>query len=214
MEGLKAMLLQQKISREGFNVPIHPDDFYKVFVAAYNAEVEYRGSQAVQDDENGTKYILWDISLILTSTGRKKNGLMLNGLYGNGKTTTVLALKATLNFLRDKGYVDGDRLGVRIIDAKQLAILAPNPNAMTELAKTECALCIEDMGREASEVMNYGNILSPVADIVEQRYADQLFTIITTNLTPEQVKERYGGRVADRFREMLEVITFRHASYR
>ena len=103
---------------------------------------------------------------------------------------------------------------MRIIDAKQLAILAPNPKAMTDLAKTECALCIEDMGREASEVMSYGNILSPVADIVEQRYADQLFTIITTNLTPEQIKERYGGRVADRFREMLEVITFRHASYR
>ena len=214
MDGLKAMLLQQKISREGFNVPIHPDDFYRVFVAAYNAEVEYRGSRAVLDDENGTKYILWDISKMMTTTARKKNGLMLNGLYGNGKTTTVLALKATLNYLRDKGYVDGDRLGVRIIDAKDLAIIAHDPKAMADVAMTKCALCIEDMGREASEVMNYGNILSPVADIVEQRYADQLFTIITTNLTPEQIKERYGGRVADRFREMLEVITFRHASYR
>lgn len=208
------MLLQRKISREGFNVPIHPDDFYKVIVAAYNAEVEYRGSRAVLDDENGTKYILWDISKMMTTTARKKNGLMLNGLYGNGKTTTVLALKATLNYLRDKGYVDGDRLGVRIIDAKDLAIIAHDPKVMADVAMTKCALCIEDMGREASEVMSYGNILSPVADIVEQRYADQLFTIITTNLTPEQIKERYGGRVADRFREMLEVITFRHASYR
>ena len=73
---------------------------------------------------------------------------------------------------------------------------------------------LEDIGREATEVMDYGNLISPIIEMIEYRYDHQLFTFITTNLTPKQLREKYGSRIADRFNEMLEVIIFTNETYR
>lgn len=75
-------------------------------------------------------------------------------------------------------------------------------------------IAIEDMGREPIEVLDYGNVLNPVVDMLEYRYNLQLFTFITTNLTKSQIREKYGNRIADRFNEMLEVIIFKNETYR
>ena len=73
---------------------------------------------------------------------------------------------------------------------------------------------IEDIGREPTEMLDYGNVLNPIIDLIEYRYNNQLFTAITTNLTSEQISTKYGRRIADRFNEMLEVIIFKNPSYR
>jgi len=57
-------------------------------------------------------------------------------------------------------------------------------------------------------------VLSPIIDLLEHRYNEQLFTLITTNLNAEQIRERYKARIADRFNEMLEVIVFEDGSFR
>jgi len=50
-----------------------------------------------------------------------------------------------------------------------------------------------------------------MSDLLLERYS--VFTIlgkithITTNLAPNSLKERYGELIADRFREMFNVIT-------
>lgn len=75
-------------------------------------------------------------------------------------------------------------------------------------------LGIEDMGREATEVIDFGNVLNPVIDLLEYRYNQQLFTFITTNLKADEVRKKYGDRIADRFNEMLEVIIFGNTTYR
>ena len=75
-------------------------------------------------------------------------------------------------------------------------------------------LAIDDLGTEPAEVLSYGNVLSPVIDLLSRRYDDQLFTIVTTNLTPKQIREHYGERMADRFNEMFERIIFDNPTYR
>ena len=75
-------------------------------------------------------------------------------------------------------------------------------------------LAIEDMGREPAEILEFGNTASPVIDLLEYRYDNQLFTFITTNLTPAQIREKYGNRIADRFNEMMETIVFKNGTYR
>ena len=75
-------------------------------------------------------------------------------------------------------------------------------------------LGIDDMGKEPAEIMNYGTIMNPVIDLLEQRYRRQVFTAITTNLTAKEIKNKYGTRVSDRFKEMLEVIVFQDIGYR
>ena len=75
-------------------------------------------------------------------------------------------------------------------------------------------LAIDDLGTEPREVMDYGNIINPTVDILTRRYENQLFTIISTNLTPPDFSQVYGERIADRMREMMEKIPFNNSSYR
>ena len=37
--------------------------------------------------------------------------------------------------------------------------------------------------------------------------------LITTNLTPQQIREHYGDRIADRLKEMVKKIVFSNATY-
>lgn len=53
-----------------------------------------------------------------------------------------------------------------------------------------------------------------MVELLEYRYNNQLFTAITTNLTPKEVREKYGNRIADRFNEMMQVIIFDNDTYR
>ncbi len=75
-------------------------------------------------------------------------------------------------------------------------------------------LAIDDMGVEATEVLDYGNALTPIKDLIEYRYDAQLFTMISTNLTAEEVRKKYEARIADRFNEMWEVLVFENPTYR
>ena len=51
-------------------------------------------------------------------------------------------------------------------------------------------------------------------DILSYRYNRMLFTMITTNLTPPQIRTVYGVRIADRFNEMMLVLPYKNPSFR
>lgn len=71
-------------------------------------------------------------------------------------------------------------------------------------------LCIDDLGTEQIKT-HYGNKKNVIGDLIELRYAKghvgPLFHV-TTNLTGEQMTAFYGGRVASRLRECMNVIDF------
>ena len=67
---------------------------------------------------------------------------------------------------------------------------------------------------EAASVKVWGNVISPVVELIYQRYDLQLFTIATSNLNTRQLAEKYGDRVGDRIREMFNVLAFNNESYR
>ena len=75
-------------------------------------------------------------------------------------------------------------------------------------------LAIEDIGREPAETLDYGNVLSPIVDLLEYRYDQQLYTIVTTNLKPQEMRSHYGDRIADRLNEMFDKVIFQDGSYR
>ena len=99
------------------------------------------------------------------------------------------------------------------MDAKEVQQYARDQKAFQDLRQCEL-LAVEDMGREPLEVLDYGNVLNPVVDLLEYRYNNQLFTFITTNLRADEIRKKYGDRIADRFNEMLEVIVFGGDTYR
>ena len=75
-------------------------------------------------------------------------------------------------------------------------------------------LFIDDLGVEAVNIKVYGNEFSPVTELLYNRYDRNLVTILTSNLSDEQMKDRYGARIDDRLREMFDKIHFQGPSYR
>ena len=75
-------------------------------------------------------------------------------------------------------------------------------------------LAVDDLGIEPLEIQDYGNILSPMVELLTRRYDRQLFTMVTTNLTPQEIRAKYGDRIADRLNEMMVKIVFRNPTYR
>lgn len=179
-----------------------------IMLAAYQAEVEYRDMVFTSD-----KFTTDNINRVAEYlvNPKTKFGIMLSGKCGNGKTTMLYAFQSAMNYLSRAKFFDDK--GIRIIDAKDIISYTKDTKRYDPMRSSEM-LGIEDMGREPTEIMDYGNILNPVIDLLEYRYSNQLFTVITTNLTPKEIREKYGDRIADRFNEMLCNIVFENNTYR
>ena len=146
---------------------------------------------------------------------------MLCGTCGNGKTTLLYALRAAIDFLSERKQFEHlrnranpyDKVQLTFVDAKEVVEIYKDRAKFNEL-RSERMLAIDDLGKEPAEVLDFGNVTNPLIDLLEYRYLYQKFTCITTNLDSQQIREKYGTRIADRFNEMLEVIVFQDISYR
>ncbi len=191
-------------------------DLTTALTAAYQAEIINRGHTPVLDEP--TRSHISSAAQWLADP-RAKTGLMLQGLYGNGKSTLMYAICRLINYLYHSP-ISTERITIRTTDAKEIARLGSRDEtrpAYTQLT-TEPLLAIDDLGEEPAEIINYGMIHTPVRDLLLQRYRCQRITIVTTNLintkADPQLSRHYGERVVDRIREMMHIITFTNPSYR
>ena len=141
-------------------------------------------------------------------------GLFIGGNFGVGKTWlmklfqrnnrqvfTVQNAKA----IADTFESDGEDA---IKEFKESPLLPSND--VENFFHKRMGLCIDDLGNE--QIKNhYGNKKNVIGDLIELRYAsgntgDLLH--LTTNLTGAQLSDFYGGRVASRLREIMNVIDF------
>jgi len=113
----------------------------------------------------------------------------------------------------DRPKVYENSISIKIVHVKEIIAKCKDFNVMESLKRTPY-IGIDDLGVEPKEVLDYGNVCNPVLDLLEYRYSEQLTTFITTNLTPKEIEEHYGVRIADRFNEMIEKIVFQDVSYR
>jgi DNA replication protein DnaC len=207
---LKRQLHAQKITKDHFNLPWDEERLRDSLCVAYITEVYHRARQVVDED------VVFDNMQLVAKALKApaaKNCIVLCGLCGNGKTTTMYAFQNLINLMRNKGEINKD-FGFWIEDAKDLAISATNNYDTFKKICSKPLLGIEDMGREPAEILVYGNKVNPMIDLMERRYNEQRFTFITTNLTPQEISERYGKRVADRLNEIAKVVVFKNKSFR
>lgn len=213
-------LIQQlgarKITPERFSVSMPVDELANAIYAAYKAEVLSRGNQLIFDDET-RQHIRSAAEWLADPHG--KFGMMLQGLYGNGKTTLMTAICNLINYLYDTA-VSSKSISIRIIEAKEIARLGSHDETRKSYENlfNEDLLAIDDLGEEPPEIINYGMVYTPVKDLLLERYRRQKFTIVSTNLIntkdDPQIKAQYGERVVDRIREMMKIVVFRNESYR
>jgi DNA replication protein DnaC len=206
------LLLRRRTTKDVFRIPGKAEDVVKLITASLKAEIKFRRGQYKASPEQQT-YIR-QIAEWLTTEDRQF-GLLICGKCGNGKTTLMRAVCRAINLLNLKDTY-GEDWTVQSISAKQLARMSKQRDLYDKYKAIFRAkmVAVDDVGFEPCEVLDFGNVVNPVIDLMEQRYDEQLFTMLTTNLTPEQIKERYGERISDRFNEMMRKIVFTNASFR
>lgn len=206
-------VLASRTSIPIFRINLSAEIVYNYLTAHYMAMVALRGREYI--DDGNTRMVIYRLSLALTAA-RPRCGVMLCGTCGNGKTTLVYAIQSVINKLNKEHHFSflprNYKVGIEICDAKDL-INSKGNDELRELSERDM-LAIDDLGKEPAEILDYGTVKSPVIDLLEKRYLKDRFTLITTNLAPNEIRVKYGVRIADRFREMFEVIPFEFKSYR
>lgn len=214
VEALTRRLTARKITPTRFNLDIPERDAANGIYCAMRAEVAFRRKELIFDE--ATRSHIEQAALWLIDA-HGKPGLIMMGLCGNGKTTMMRSLARLIEYITEATVGYNRRTTVTMLSAKEIARMCASADKerkdLKELYSVK-ALGIDDLGEEPKEVMSYGMIYTPLIDLICERYDRQLTTIITTNLSKEQLAEKYGVRVYDRIKEMLTIITFTNSSYR
>lgn len=140
-------------------------------------------------------------------------GLLICGAPGNGKTTLMKSIQVFVNNF-DIRCKKNTATFMDTVDAREIIRMNKDSYELFKAYRNRPMLAIDDMGVEPTEVLDYGNVLNPVIDLLSHRYNEQLVTVVTTNLSPKEIRQKYGDRIADRFNEMMTKIIFRNQSYR
>lgn len=161
--------------------------------------------------ETELKQIIGQICLWYSNDDRFKGdiskGIILRGNCGTGKTISAEIIREIVNF--------GDKKNPLMLNARDLQnIYVKNDIEQINSLKKRFLVIIDDVGVESSDVKNYGNVIEPFNDLFDYRYRNKMETIITTNLTPEKIKEVYGDRILDRFKESFNEYIFNSKSLR
>lgn len=159
---------------------------------------------------------LMDIAKELVS-GINKWGILLNGIPGNGKTTSLYAIRKLINALdiKDPNYINEERsIGMPIKTATEICEAFINNKKSYDDYKLTTVLGIDEFGIEPTTIQSYGNEYTPLCDILSYRYDKRLFTVLTTNIPNSEIRPKYGDRIADRINEMFKVISMPDINFR
>jgi len=119
----------------------------------------------------------------------KGRGLMLMGECGLGKSTI-------LNYVIPAIFRTRVNKILRSVPAKELGAVDRNKAPF---------IIIDDLGTESIK-NDYGTKIDAVADAISYAEDSSKTLLITTNLTPQALKERYDERTLDRLRKCKVVI--------
>lgn len=198
-----------------FNIGISKELCYELLLSFFKEEVRKRGCKFVLVQNQILK--IWSVSEWLT-TPTHHFGLYLNGITGNGKSTLVAAIRQLMNYLKvddpisDLSY--SPYVGILKVGAKELYDLFETDRNKYSRCKETFVLAIDDFGTEERDLFLFGNHYTPVEDLLCYRYERMLPTIITTNFPSDFVRQKYGDRLADRFSEMMEIVTMPDINFR
>lgn len=180
---------------------------------------KYQYGQDIIIDENNKDIIFNMCKYFTNETGilELENGIMLSGGVGCGKTTLM------------KLFNDNPKNSFIVVSCRKVAQEFANGGqdnkggfkaiekyfnkiygTRNRFGHNEYGICFDDLGTE-SEKKNFGNNLNVMAEILLNRYDNQLLkgmTHITTNLTADEIEQYYGTRIRSRMREMFNGIYF------
>lgn len=199
--------VQMTTTTHRFRLSLSAEVTKRLIARCYKFEVAKRGKTYKPTLAIGQAMLT--IAEFLTADNAKL-GVLMMGLPGGGKTTMMKAIEAMIDRLCEMGVCNTP---LNLLTANKIAEMARDAKKFNNFCNLSL-VGIDDMGTEPSEIVEYGNVINPLTQLLEYRYERQLVTLISTNLKREDITARYGVRVADRFQETMEVVVFADPSFR
>lgn len=197
-----------------FKINDDPQRVLDLLTECYFNQVRNRNIEFVYDEF--TQKNLIAVTEALTAE-KPKFGIWLFGKPGNGKTTMMYAIMRVIERYDKQGHFrymgEWFQGQPRFKTAKEIVELMAQPREFNDMMQFDI-LCIDDLGTEPKEILEYGNVRTPMMDVIFHRYRFKLYTLVTSNLKPKDLSAKYDDRVADRCREMFHVVPFLASTYR
>ena len=144
---------------------------------------------------------------------RYSDNLLIVGAPGTGKTTLIEALMSASQWCAEQGMLTSIRNRINAFRLEEEALLTSG--MLDYLANAKGVLIIDDLGCETPVIKIYGRDYRPAERIVKQRSDSQLPTIITSNLTPEDIGKQYSSaRMEDVLSEYDKMQIVNNQSFR
>ena len=142
--------------------------------------------------------------------GRDLNkGLWICGNFGSGKTQLIKAYRELKGLMNTTvGIQTCGSMNERFMkrdETNREPARYQGIKAFTN-PQDEVERIFDDLGEEEPTVVDFGNRISIMAHILNERYKFKLRTHVTTNLTMDQVQQTYGGRIESRIAETFNII--------
>ena len=158
MEWFINQAMQKQTVAEQPRITNHTDKAEEYLAMAYRMEVEKWGGTLQLD--NYTKRAIADVSR--WTVQHRKPGLLLRGYVGVGKTTMLYAMARVFDVVEQKT--------ISIVDARKITSTAKDSKTEFDALTKAPILGIDDLGTEPLTVKSYGNDLTPVVELLTERY--------------------------------------------
>ena len=140
-------------------------------------------------------------------------GILLCGPIGTGKSTLMKGLQKYESLVNRYACAFSRKdLGFSFVSAAEISLRYAEQgiDGIIRYVQRECAsgLCIDELGREPSDAKYFGTGLNVIQTVFQLRYEfrHEYCTYATTNLELDDIPSRYGIYIADRCKEMFNIV--------
>ncbi len=197
-----------------FRVGLSWEEFLILFSESANYILRKRGCSRTFEVDEVNRPIIEQLWLYVgynpAFKGDLNKGLMMQGSIGVGKSLLMESFAFLQNRLahRTKAENGESYKGTQFIHSTELAERFKSAERGVR-SFSKCTLVIDEFGREPKSVMDYGNVMNPMAELISVRADSAVITHGTTNYKLERLAsdEFYGEMIGDRMRSMFNFIT-------
>jgi DNA replication protein DnaC len=198
-----------------FVLPLDYEGYIQLLTQSANLIFEKRREKMSFVIDKYNEHVIHQFYLYLRSDerfeGNLQKGIMLMGKYGCGKTVIWESIVEMYNTFIQELFIQRPMLKF-IKSIHLLEILKQQP--IQSFAKRP--LVIDEFGREPKQIMDFGNLRSPIIELLCERYDAGAWTHGTTNFTLDTLcaENQYGKMTGERIKSMFNFIELKGDSRR